>query len=326
MDALSDVLRAVRLSGGVFLEAEFTAPWCVTSHITPEEARLFSINPDHVISYHYVIEGELLVRPDGGEPVTVRAGEIVLLPHNDPHVLGSEMLAHPSRGDELAHVPDNGGLMRIVHGGGGARTRIVCGYLASDARHNPVLALLPRVLTLDVRQTTAAAWIESSFRFAAAEVASGRAGAATILAKLSELLFVEAVRHYIATLPGERRGWLAGLRDPYVGRALALLHARLAHPWTADELAQEVGLSRSAFAERFTSIIGEPPLRYLGAWRMQLAAQRLGESHLPIAQIAFEVGYESEAAFNRAFKREFGTPPATWRRQSREAPRAELAQ
>jgi AraC-like DNA-binding protein len=317
MDALSDVLRAVRLSGGVFLEAEFTAPWCVTSHITPEECRPFIVNPAHLIAYHYVIEGKLLIQPEGQEAVTVHAGEIVLLPRNDLHLLGSEITGNPIPGDKLVQVPDNGGLMRIVHGGGGARTRIVCGYLGSEARHNPVLASLPTVLTLDVRRTPAAAWIESSFHFAASEVASGRAGAGTVLSKLSELLFVEAVRHYIASLPDDRRGWLAGLRDPYVGRALALLHARLAHPWTAAELAQEVGLSRSAFAERFASIIGDPPLRYLTAWRMQLASQRLGESHLPIPQIAFEVGYESEAAFNRAFKREFGTPPAAWRRQAR---------
>jgi AraC-like DNA-binding protein len=209
-----------------------------------------------------------------------------------------------------------------VHGGGGALTRIVCGFLGSEAQHNPVLAALPAVLKLDVRHTAAAGWIESSFHFAASEVASGRVGSATILSKLSELLFVEAVRHYIASLPSDRRGWLAGLRDPYVGRALALLHARLAHAWTAEELAREVGLSRSAFAERFTTIIGDPPLRYLALWRMQLAAQRLTESHLPISQIAFEIGYESETAFNRAFKREFGAPPAAWRRQAKAQPSA----
>jgi AraC-like DNA-binding protein len=322
MDALSDVLRAVRLSGAVFLEAEFTAPWCITSRLSPEDCRPFVVNPQHIIAYHYVVEGRVLVQAAGEAPVQLRAGEIVLLPRNDEHCMGSEITSRPVRGDKLVQTPDNGGLMRIVHGGGGERTRIVCGFLGSEVKHNPVLAALPRVLTLDVRRTGAAQWIESSFHFAAAEVGAGRAGAGTVLSKLSELLFVEAVRQYVDALPSERRGWLAGLRDPYVGRALALMHARLAHPWTAEDLAQQVGLSRSAFAERFTGIIGDPPLRYLAAWRMQLASQRLSDSHLPIAQIAYEIGYESEAAFNRAFKREFGTPPAAWRRQAKNVPPA----
>jgi len=320
MDALSDVLRAVRLSGGVFLEADFTAPWCVLSQLTAEDCKPFVMNPAHLVGYHYVVEGSLLVQVQGQNepPIRVSAGEIVLLPRNQPHCLGDVITATPAHGHEIAEAREGGGLARIVHGGGGARTRIVCGFLGSEARHNPVLDALPSILKLNVRETAAGEFIESSFRFAAGELATGRAGAASVLSKLSELLFVEAVRGYIATLPSERRGWLAGLRDPYVGRALALLHARLAYSWTAEELAQEVGLSRSAFAERFTNIIGEPPLRYLAAWRMQLAAQRLGDSHLPISQIAYEVGYESEAAFNRAFKREFGAPPATWRRKARE--------
>lgn len=172
------------------------------------------------------------------------------------------------------------------------------------------------MLKLNVREGAAGDWVESSFRFAANELAAGRAGSQTVISKLSELLFVEAVRRYIATLPSEQRGWLAGLRDPIVGRGLALLHARPAHSWTADELAREVGLSRSAFAERFTGLIGEPPIRYLTLWRMQCAAQRLRDGLIPVSRIAFEIGYESEAAFNRAFKREFGVPPATWRQQN----------
>jgi AraC-like DNA-binding protein len=172
------------------------------------------------------------------------------------------------------------------------------------------------VLKLDVRATASGAWIESSFRFAASEIAAGRIGSTTVITKLSELLFVEAVSQFVGSLPAERRGWLAGLRDPQVGRALAALHSRPSEAWTAENLALEVGMSRSAFAERFTSLVGQPPMQYLTLWRMQVAAQHLREGHGTVAQIAFEVGYESEAAFSRAFKRQFGTSPGIWRRQS----------
>jgi AraC-like DNA-binding protein len=179
-----------------------------------------------------------------------------------------------------------------------------------------LLSSLPSLLKLDVRATASGAWIESSFRFAVSEIAAGRVGSTTVIAKLSELLFVEAVSQYVANLPAERRGWLAGLRDPHIGRALALLHARPTEGWTAEALALEVGMSRSVFAERFTTLVGQPPMQYLTLWRMHVAAQHLREGRGNVAQIGFAVGYESEAAFSRAFKRQFGTSPGTWRRQS----------
>ncbi len=172
------------------------------------------------------------------------------------------------------------------------------------------------MLKLDVRATASGAWIESSFRFAASEIAAGRLGSTTVIAKLSELLFVEAVSQFVASLPAERRGWLAGLRDPQIGRALAVLHARPTEAWTAEALALEVGMSRSVFAERFASLVGQPPMQYLTLWRMHVAAQQLREGRGSVAQIGFAVGYESEAAFSRAFKRQFGTSPGTWRKQS----------
>jgi AraC-like DNA-binding protein len=194
---------------------------------------------------------------------------------------------------------------------------VVCGFLGSDTPFDPLVATLPKVLKFDLRATQSGAWIESSFQLAASEISAGRAGSVTVVSKLSELLFVEAVRRYVAELPAEQRGWLAGLRDPIVGRALQLLHTRHHEPWTAETLAREAGLSRSAFAERFTGLIGHPPMQYLTQWRMHVAACRLREGHGSVAQIAYDVGYESEAAFNRAFKRQFGAPPATWRRQGR---------
>ena len=317
MDALSDVLQAVRLSGGVFLDAEFTAPWCVTAKVGPEDCRPFLAAPTHVIAYHYVVAGRLLLQVEGRLPVEVRAGEIVLLPRNDEHRIGSACNLRPIDADHLVQLPTDGGLSRIVYGGGGEPTHILCGFLGSHADNQSLVAMLPAVMKLDIQQGASGNWIESSFRFAAQELAVGRLGAATVLSKLAELLFVEAVRRYLATLPPGQRGWLAALRDPTVGRGLALLHTRLAHPWTAEELAREVGLSRSAFAERFTSLVGEPPMRYLAGWRMQLASQWLREGRRPVSQIAYEVGYESEASFNRAFKRAFGVPPGTWRKRVR---------
>jgi len=240
----------------------------------------------------------------------------VLLPHNDTHIFGSELVLAPTPAGTIVQPPENGGLPRIAHGGGGEATRLVCGFLGADTPFNPLISALPNVLKLDLRASASGAWVESSFRFAASEIAAGRLGSATVIAKLSELLFVEAVSRFVDSLPPERRGWLAGLRDPHVGRALALLHARPSADWTAGSLARDVGLSRSAFAERFSSLVGQSPMKYLALWRLHLAAQRLREGHASVAQVGFDIGYDSEAAFSRAFKREFGTSPAAWRKQS----------
>ncbi len=315
MDALSDVLRVTRLSGGVFLEAEFTAPWCISGRISPDDCKPFLAAPRHVIASHFVAAGRMQLRAEGGATADVRAGEIVLLPHNDLHYLGSELNSTPMPAREIMQPPRNGGLARIVYGGGGETTQVLCGYLGSDAPFNPLLAALPKMLKLDVRTTASGAWIESSFRFAASEIAAGRLGSTTVIAKLSELLFIEAVNQFVSSLPAEQRGWLAGLRDPQVGRALASLHARPTEEWTAETLAREVGMSRSAFAERFSSLVGQPPMQYLALWRMHMAAQHLREGRSSIAQIAFAIGYDSEAAFSRAFKRQFGASPGAWRKQ-----------
>jgi AraC-like DNA-binding protein len=310
MDPLADLLRTMKLSGGVFLEAEFSAPWCVTAQVAPEDCRPFAPMPAQVIAYHYVVAGGFLLQCEGEPPVSVVAGEIVVMPRNERHTLGSARHLRPVSADQLLIPAGDGGLARIVHGGGGERTQILCGFLGSDARHHPLLATLPKILKLHVEAGVAGDWITSSFRFAAQAL---RTGSASVLTKLAELLFTEAVRRYVATLPPGQTGWLAGLGDPAVAGALALMHGRFAEPWTTDALAREVGLSRSAFAERFTVLMREAPIRYLTRWRLQLAEARLRDGQ-PISQVAYEVGYESEAAFNRAFKREFGLPPAAWRR------------
>jgi AraC-like DNA-binding protein len=316
MDALLDILRATRLTGAIVLEAEFTAPWCVTSQIAPEDCAPFVAEPVNIITYHYVSAGALLLEVDDQAPVAVTRGELVVLPRNDPHRLGSALSRRPVNAHDLIQPAADGGLARIAHGGGGERTHILCGFLGNDTPNDPLLRILPAVLKVAFAESAAANWIESSMTFAARELAAGRVKSPATLAKLAELLFMEAVRRYLTSLPDEQSGWRAGVRDPIVGRALGLLHARMNQRWTAEALAREVGLSRSALAERFTRVMGEPPIRYLAQQRLQAAAQRLKSSSDSIARIAFQVGYESEAAFNRAFKREFAVPPATWRKRN----------
>jgi AraC-like DNA-binding protein len=318
VDALSDVLRVIRLSGGVFLEAQFTTPWCVSGKVTSNDCRPFLEAPRHVIAYHFVAAGCMQLRPDGGDAIEVRAGEIVLLPHNSVHTFGSELDTTPVPVREVMQVSKKGELARIAHGGGGSgdTTQLLCGFLGCDTPFSPLLSALPPVLKLNVRSTSSGAWIESSFRFAASQIAAGHLGSTTVIAKLSELLFVEAVSQFVASLPAERRGWLAGLRDPQIARALSILHARPTETWTAEALALEGGMSRSSFAERFSSVMGQPPMQYLAVGRMQMAAQSLREGHRSVAQVGASIGYESEAAFSRAFKRQFGASPANWRKAS----------
>jgi AraC-like DNA-binding protein/mannose-6-phosphate isomerase-like protein (cupin superfamily) len=312
LDAFSDVLRVIRLSGGVFLESEFSAPWCINGKISAEDCAAFHVVPRHVIASHFVASGRMQLQVGDGEAIEVRDGELVLLPHNDMHVFGSALTATPISAREVMQPP-TGDIARIKYGGDGEITQVLCGFLGTDTSFGPLLSSLPPVLKIDVRATPLGTWIESSFRFAVSQIAAGRVGSATVIAKLSELLFVEAVSQYVSSLPAERHGWLAGLRDPQIGRALALLHANPAKSWSAESLAVDVGMSRSGFAERFASLVGQPPMQYLTFWRMHLAAQKLREGREAVAQVGNAVGYESEAAFSRAFKREFKTSPAAWR-------------
>src|SRR5215475_758148 len=264
MDALTDVLRVARLTGGVFLHADFFAPWCMAARVAPEHCAPALGPVSNLILYHYVVEGELRIRVDSDEELLLAAGDVVLLPRNDLHLVGSDLTLPPVLGSDIIQPPKSGGLFTIHHGGSGKRTRMICGYLGHDsAEENPVISTLPPLLKLDAEQGGAAEWIRSTFQFAAEELAAGRPGSETVLAKLSELLFVEAVRRYAEALPQGQTGWLAGLRDPHVARALALLHRDLARPWTVDVLSRAVGLSRSALADRFIRLIGVPPMGYL---------------------------------------------------------------
>jgi len=315
VDALSDVLSAVRLTSGAFLDAEFTAPWCVTAQVGPEDCRPAGPLPAHIIAYHYVVTGRLVLMVQGMSPVYVAAGEIVLLSRNDRHALGSAPGLPPEVIDHLVQVPDHPGSPTLRYGGGGEVTRIICGFLGCEVPDNPLIDTLPTVLQFRLDEDGTGTWIAESFHRAVHEFGVGGIGSATVLGRLAELLFIEAVRRYMATLPPGQTGWLAGLRDRSVGRALALVHRQPGREWTAGELASQVGLSRSAFAERFVRLIDMPPMRYLTWWRLQLAASRLREGSRSTAQIAEEVGYGSEAALGRAFKSHFGVTLATWRRR-----------
>jgi AraC-like DNA-binding protein len=314
LDALSDVLRVVRLNAAVFLDAELTAPWCVGEPSGVEVCIEQMPRAQHVVIYHMVTEGSVHIGIPGHEPRFAEAGDLIVIPSGEPHALGSDLSLPQAPGQRLIvdRGPDEVGQVR--HGGGGAVTRMICGYLACDSSlFSAVLAPLPRVMIVNMREAASAQWLASSLRFSIAESAAQRAGAGTVLAKLSELMFVEALRRYIESLPAEQTGWLAGLRDRFVGKTLALIHAKPAHAWTVEELAGEVGLSRSALGERFTNLVGQPPMQYLTRWRLQLAADLLRSSARNIAAVASEVGYDSEAAFSRAFKRELGLAPAAWR-------------
>ena len=297
MDALSDVLRVAHLTGGVFLHADFFAPWCIAARIPPEHCGP-SLGPaSHLIIYHYVVEGEFHVRVDGedAEDLVLGGGEVVLLPRNDPHLMGSDLNLPPVLGRDVIQPPKDGGLYSIHHGGAGARTRMICGFLGCDSvEGNPVISTLPPLLKLKVEQGGAAEWIRSTFQYAAEEVAAGRPGSETVLAKLSELLFVEAVRRYAETLPEGQTGWLAGLRDPLRRAGAGAAAWRHRSAWTVDDLGREVGLSRSALADRFTRLIGMPPMHYLVNWRMQVAAQKLRNTNASLAQVAELVGYNSK--------------------------------
>ncbi|MBY8978379.1 AraC family transcriptional regulator [Rhodobacteraceae bacterium NNCM2] len=314
VDALLDMLRAMRLTGGVFLEANFSAPWSVSAKVTPEDCAPFTAVPRQIIAYHYVTLGRCVLVVDGHRPVEVKAGEIVVLPRNDSHVIASAANLRPVSADQLIQEAPGGGLAKIHHGGGGERTSILCGFLGNDLVHNPLITLLPSVLKLDADDCASGDWIKGTFQFAAKEVAAGQANSPLIVAKLAELLFMEAVRRYLASEPPAANAWAAGMHDPVIGRALGLLHGQMARKWTTEILARELAVSRSAFAERFTRAIGEPPMRYLARQRFEQAAAQLKETAHPVARVAYDIGYESEEAFSRAFRREYGLPPAAWRK------------
>lgn len=323
MDVLSEVLKAVRLDGALFFNAEFSAPWCFSSPPSPTLAPYLSAASKHVIIFHLLTEGHGYAHVEGDDrPVSLTPGDVVVFPHGDPHVMRNGPVVETVNYDEEIRRVLSQGLKVSYMGGGGMITKFICGYMTCEP-HLCRIALggLPRILKVNIRDGASGQWLEQSIRHSVDHVDASKPGGEAVLAKLSEVLFVDTLRRYIALLPKEQTGWLAGVRDPEVGKALALLHRQPAHPWTIAALASEVGMSRSVLAERFRQYLSEPPIAYLTAWRLQLGAQLLTSTNNSVAEIATEVGYESESSFNRAFKREFGLPPAQFRSQSKSAHR-----
>jgi len=320
MDVLSEVLRAVKLDGAFYYNGEFSAPW---GFLTPHASKIaphFKPKSGHVITYHLLTEGRAVAGLEGdAKRVELSAGDIIIFPHGSAHILenGSPARRMDTQEDLLRVL--SAGLKVSRGGGGGETTRFVCGYMSCDPQLSSIfLSGLPQILKVRIRDDDAGQWIENSIRFSVDAVGESPAGGEAVLTKLSEVLFAETLRRYIHDLPSEQTGWLAGARDPHVGRALAHMHHEPAFPWTVAGLAEKVGTSRSVLAERFRHFLGEPPMAYLTRWRLQLAAQQLRSSRRSVAEIADDIGYESEPAFNRAFKREYGTPPARYRAQGKQ--------
>jgi AraC-like DNA-binding protein len=314
VDALSETLRAVQLVGAIFIDARFSAPWCYQSPPADFAAPLLEPGAERVVIFHLITEGECCVELGDAPPTRLRAGDAVIFPQGHAHRMASQSGLPPATGARLERV-----LARrprqLAYGGGGAITRLVCGYLACDARLAAMLlAGLPPLVRVNVRGSSAGAWLEASVRYALGEARSPRAGGEGVLAKLAEVLFIEVLRLYSQEQGGVCTGWLAGVRDRIVGSALQALHKRPEHAWTVEELAHTSGTSRSVLAERFQLLVGSSPIQYLTQWRMVLASNLLARSSAPMTRIAEAVGYQTDTAFSRAFRREFGQPPAAWRR------------
>jgi AraC-like DNA-binding protein len=314
MDALSELLRAVKLSGALFFDAHCAAPWCIRSPSSRTLGRYVAQPSSHVIEFHLVAEGRGYVRV-GTETTPFAAGDIVMIPHGYVHHMGNGLAGKVIDGEDDMPALLRGEIQRSRVGGNGEETRLICGYLACEAGLiQPVLAGLPHVVRVHIRTDAYGELLENMIRHAVQQVSSSAPGSMAIVARLAEVLFSETLRRYLLQLPPERTGWLAGAADPAIGHALAALHQRPAHPWTLDELAESAGLSRSTLTERFARYIGQGPMTYLADWRLELAAESLRTTSRGVLQIAGEVGYDSEAAFNRAFKRRFELPPARYRK------------
>jgi AraC-like DNA-binding protein len=320
MDVVSEVLAAVKLRGAFYFNGEFTAPWAVRTPPSKALAPHLGRGDAHVITFHLLTEGRCAAGLERSSLVPLEAGEVVVFPHGDAHIIGNGTGASTvDYAGELHRILDQG--LRVARaGGGGDVTKFVCGYLSCDPQMSRTfLAGLPSVFKVNVREQGAGRWLEQAIRCSVADADAAPAGGEAVLARLAEALFIETLRRYIVALPAGHGGWLAGVRDPEVGRALALLHSGPAKPWTLVGLANDVGVSRSVLAERFHRFLGEPPMTYLTRWRLLLGAQLLQTTSRSVAEIAAEVGYESEQGFNRAFRREHGSPPARFRTAFRQA-------
>ena len=333
MDVLSDVLRVVRLSGAVFFTADFSSPWSLQSPIPEMLAPAVIPHAECVVLFHILVDGECEVECAGHPLTAMASGDVIVFPRGDQHTMRTHGMATTTPITSIFSPGGDGDPPQLSYGGGGRASQFVCGYLNCDQRFSPLVEALPTMLVVRSRDDYSTieavdasgshpsvvppgsgTWLGTTLKFTINEARAARPGNAAMLGRLTELMFVEILREYMHRLPQNQRGWLAGVKDPQVGKVLRLLHTDPVHDWTVDELAREAAVSRSALAQRFTDLVGETPMRYLANWRMQLAKQMMREGAHNIQEVATRVGYDSEAAFNRAFKRSTGTPPATWRK------------
>ena len=328
---LSDLLRAVRLQGALFFFVEGADPWVAETPRSREIIPAILPGVEHLMPFHGVARGSCWAAIAGEEPIRLNEGDLVLFPQGDHHVMSSApglrakavdigiyFAPRPAQLPFALNVDEHGTTTALLEGGGPERTTIVCGYLGCDAKpFNPLLASMPRVLHMPGVAAEGTSWIATFLRTVVEESNRKRPGGEAVLERMTEMLFVEILRRYAATLSLDQTGWLAGMRDPAVGRALALMHERPKEAWTLERLGEEAALSRSTLHERFVHFIGQPPMQYLSQWRMQLAAEWLRDTDAKVVDVACEVGYENEAAFSRAFRRAVGESPGAWRRARR---------
>jgi AraC-like DNA-binding protein len=315
MDALLEVLRAVRVTSALFFSGEFSAPWRFATPSQEKVAPLLSPGSEHLVFFHLVTDGRATARVGGHDDVLLTSGDIVVFPHGDAHEVWNGQDANLFPSTRLLPKITRGELATEKWGGGGPVTRMVCGYFGCERRaENLFLKGLPPVFKINVRAGSTGSWIESAIRHSVSEIELEHPGRLAVLSRLAESLFMDTLCRYMEELPPERTGWLAAARDPKVGQALAHLHRDPAHPWTLQNLARASGTSRTVLAQRFTQLMGESPLAYLARWRLEAGARLLLTTNRKVLHVAADVGYESEAAFNRAFKRAFGVPPAQYRR------------
>ncbi|MBS0577691.1 MAG: AraC family transcriptional regulator [Proteobacteria bacterium] len=316
MDALSDVLRAVRLNGAVFFDIRAADPWVARTPAGMDIVGAMFPGAEHLISYHVLISGGCWAGPPDSAPIRLQPGDVIVFPHGDTHVLSSAPGMHTPADLSRYRKPAEGQRLpfsiSMGEQGGTETAHFVCGFLGCDVRpFNPLLAALPRVVRVRDSTGTLAAYVQAAL----SESRLPRIGSECVLSRLSELMFVELIRQYLEGLPPDRADWLAGLRDAHVGRALNALHRTPERAWDLPSLARHVGLSRTVLAERFSQFVGRPPMQYLANWRMQLATGHLLAGSESVAQIANRVGYDSEAAFSRTFKKLVGSSPGQWRRE-----------
>jgi AraC-like DNA-binding protein len=312
-DLLSDVLARVRLSGAIFLRGEYSAPWALDSPESHELLQLLAPGAKRLILFHIVREGSCWVSARG-ERVEMRAGDVAVLPFADRHLMGSPGYADAIPIAQLLPPPPWDGVPTCRFEGGGANTSVVCGYLkCDDLLFNPMLRLLPPLFRVRPQPGPAEQWMHACVQYALDENVHRRPGGASVMARLPELLFIEALRLYANGIPANATGWLAAMKDPVVGHALAHMHAEPAHRWSVTELATRSFTSRSVLDDRFRKLLGCSPIRYLTEWRLQLAADLMRGGRIKLADVAQRVGYESEEAFSRAFRRHVGQSPGQWR-------------